>query len=72
MPPRIARLTAFLTITSFSPAARLRDSAAFGLLILPSAIAAHARDAHSGDEPSGDEHTADSDGDLDDADASDA
>src|SRR6266849_1653568 len=47
VPPRIARLTAFLTITSFSPAARLRDSCAFLLLILPSAIAAQARVSES-------------------------
>ena len=46
-PPRIALLTAFLTITSFSPVARLRDSAAFAVLIFPSAIAAQALNSES-------------------------
>src|SRR5205823_5134230 len=42
-PERSARLTAFRTITSFSPAARCNDSCAFLPPILPSAMAAHAR-----------------------------
>src|SRR5215208_7119033 len=46
-PPRMALLTAFLTTMSFSPAARLSDSAAFGELILPSAMAAQARISES-------------------------
>src|SRR6185436_1289301 len=43
LPPRIALLTAFLTMTSFSPVARWSASVAFAELILPSAMAAQAR-----------------------------
>src|SRR2546423_3864331 len=46
-PPRIALLTAFLTITSFSPAALFNAAVALGELIFPSAMAAHARISES-------------------------
>src|SRR3982751_2371425 len=45
--PLIARLTALRTITSFSPAALLSESAALAVLTLPSAIAAQARISES-------------------------